>query len=230
MNASEENDKKDSKLIKFNKAGYVILESVIPADYLETAQRVTIELKQYLIDEGLIGTEKDFGAPFYWSGIDMAGMLSKELYDMYTSDFMHEIASKYLEAEPYLFNDQIVVKMPNEEFQFSPHYDNQYGPDPEGAVKGHFKTITCAWILDDFTESNGPISLQHKETGEWSIPLPKAGDIMIWDGNTTHESGINRDINSRRIWLNVYSTINMSTLAPGFHNFYTDKFDGNTRQ
>lgn len=217
------------ELEEFNRRGWIILESVISNQDLETARRVTAELKQYLIDEGLIGTEKEFGAPFYWSGIDMAGMLSKELYEMYTSNFMHEIASKYLRAEPYLFNDQIVVKLPNEDFEFSPHYDNQYGPDPEGALKGHFKTITCAWILDDFTELNGPISLQDPKTGEWSTPLPKAGDIMIWDGNTVHKSGINRDINSRRIWLNVYSTINMSTLAPGFHNFYTDKFDGTNR-
>jgi len=216
-----------TQLQKFKEEGYIILENIIPTDYLEAAKRVTIELKQYLIDEGLIGAEKDFGAPFYWSGIDMAGMLSEELYNMYTSSFMYQIASKYLEAAPFLFNDQIVVKLPNEEFEFSPHYDNQYGPDPEAALKGHFKTITCAWILDDFTPENGPVSLQHPTTGEWSTPLPKAGDMMIWDGNTVHKSGINRDINPRRIWLNVYSTLNMSTLSPGFNNFYTDKFDGN---
>lgn len=218
-----------SKLNQFREDGYVILENIIPLKYLQAARKVTLELKQYLIDNGLIGTEKEFGAPFYWSGIDMAGMLSNELYEMYTSGFMYDIASMYLEADPYLFNDQIVVKMPDEDFEFSPHYDNQYGPDPEGALNGTFKTITCAWILDDFTELNGPISLQNKNTEKWVTPLPKAGDIMIWDGNVIHKSGINRDINSRRIWLNVYSTVNMSTVAPGFHNFYTTKFDGNTR-
>ena len=28
----------------------------------------------------------------------------------------------------YLFNDQVVVKLPNEEFSFEPHRDNQFKP------------------------------------------------------------------------------------------------------
>jgi hypothetical protein len=218
-----------TSLEKFKEAGWVHLKGALPITEVEKAQRITIQLKQRLIDLGLIGTEKEFGTKMYWSGLDMAGMESRELYDMYTSSAMYEIASLFLEAQPYLFNDQIVVKLPNENFEFSPRYDNQYGPDPEAALKGDFKTITCAWILDDFKMCNGPIHLQHKQSGVWSTPLPRVGDMLIWDGNTVHKSGINKDINPRRIWLNVYSTINMSTLAPGFNNLYTDKFNGNLR-
>ena len=55
--------------------------------------------------------------------------------------FGFEIASKFLGSKPYLFNDQVVVKLPNSGFVFEEHADNWYGPDPDGALEGKFKTI-----------------------------------------------------------------------------------------
>lgn len=62
---------------------------------------------------------------------------------MYESSMMMELTRSYLGDEFYLFNDQAVVKMPEEEFEFEAHFDNQYGQDPEG----NFKTINFTWIL-----------------------------------------------------------------------------------
>ena len=136
---------------------------------------------------------------------------------------MYDIATELLETdEIYLFNDQIVIKLPNEDFKFEKHTDNQYGPYNDLAEEGVFKTITSAWILDDFTIDNGPVSILNKQTNEWDIPLPKKGDMVIWDGNTLHESSINQSNKERAVWLCVYSTHDL-TLIKQYLNAGTTK-------
>ena len=44
-----------------------------------------------------------------------------------------------------------------EDFEFPIHTDNDLGPNPNGAKMGLFKTITCCWVLDDFTNENAEI-------------------------------------------------------------------------
>jgi len=198
---------------KFKEQGYIVIPNCI--DTIEDCKNICLSIRN--------SSEKQI--------ISVASFLSPELFRYYTSDFMYDIASQLLETEtPYLFNDQIVIKLPNENFKFEKHTDNGYGPYNELALQGVFKTITCAWILDDFTEENGPVSILNKKTNQWDIPLPKKGDMVIWDGNTLHESSINNTNKERAVWLCVYSTHDLTSIKP-FNsdffknkNFYCDRF------
>jgi 23S rRNA U2552 (ribose-2'-O)-methylase RlmE/FtsJ len=200
---------------KFKEQGYVIIPNCISNNIIEDCKQICLSIRN--------SSEKQV--------ISVASFLSPELFRYYTSDFMYDIASELLETdEVYLFNDQVVIKLPNEDFKFEKHTDNAYGPHNELAVKGEFKTITCAWVLDDFTEQNGPVAILNTQTNEWDIPLPKKGDMIIWDGNTLHESSINKSNKERAVWLCVYSTHDLTSIKP-FNseffknkNFYSDRF------
>jgi 23S rRNA U2552 (ribose-2'-O)-methylase RlmE/FtsJ len=215
---------------KFIEQGYIIIPNSIPKDDVDKCKDICLSLKHSVIDNNLIGTKKSFGNATYWRGIDVASYLQDSLYLYYTSDFMYDIAKDLLQTDTiYLFNDQIVVKLPNENFEFPEHTDNEMGPNPELAKDGGFKTITCAWILDDFTNENGPVSIFNKKTNEWDTPLPKRGDIVVWDGNTPHKSSLNLSNNERVVWLCVYSTHNLLTIesnrSEAYKNYYDTKFE-----
>lgn len=201
---------------KFKQQGYIVIHNCISEDMIENCKNICVSIRNS--DERQV--------------ISVASLLSPELFKYYTSDFMYDIATQLLETEDiYLFNDQIVVKLPNEDFKFEKHTDNAYGPHNELALQGVFKTITCAWVLDDFTEDNGPVSILNKQTNEYDIPLPKRGDMIIWDGNTLHESSINKSNKERAVWLCVYSTCDLMAIKPynstffKNKNFYCDKFE-----
>ena len=214
--------------LDFNKNGYIIYKNKIPTDFLHKAQDITLSLKNKIVDENLKGLKKDSGFPTYWEGLDMASSYSNELYEMYTSQLMYDIAKDLLETDTiFLFNDQIVVKLPNEEFKFEIHTDNEYGPNNEMALNGEFKTITCCWVLDDFTDENGPVIVYNLDTKEWDKLDTKAGDIVVWDGNTPHYSEENKSDKPRRVWVLVYSTKNLTHITKKsnmFERFYGDIF------
>lgn len=215
---------------EFIEKGYIIIPNSIPAADVNKCRDICLSVKNSIIDNNLLGTKKTFGNTTYWRGIDVASFLEDNLYLYYTSDFMYNIASQLLETDIiYLFNDQIVAKLPNEDFKFTEHTDNELGPNPELAKSGKFKTITCAWVLDDFTIDNGPVSILNKQTNEWDTPLPKKGDIIVWDGNTLHKSSINTTNKERVVWLCVYSTHNLleieSTNPDLFKKYYGKKFE-----
>ncbi len=200
---------------EFKKNGYIVIPNCIPITDIENCKNLCLSIRN----------------SEYNKVISVASFLSPELFEYYTSDFMYDIATQLLETdELYLFNDQIVVKLPNEDFKFEKHTDNAYGPHNELALKGVFKTITCAWVLDDFTKENGPVSILNTNTNQWDVPLPKKGDMIIWDGNTLHESSINQTNKERAVWLCVYSTHDLTSIKP-FNseffknkNFYCDRF------
>lgn len=215
---------------KFKSEGYIIIPNCIPNQDVDKCRDICLSIKNSVIDNNLLGTKKKFGNITYWKGIDVASILHSDLYLYYTSDFMYNIAKELLETNTiFLFNDQIVAKLPNEDFQFEEHTDNELGPSPELAKSGGFKTITCGWVLDDFTPENGPVSILNKQTNQWDTPLPKKGDIIVWDGNTLHKSSINRSNKERVVWLCVYSTHNLTELdspkSDLFKNYYNTKFE-----
>lgn len=197
--------------------GYKILKNKIPSVYLSVARKECLRLKKWLLRNDLIGSPSDLGSGEYWQGIETAGKLSPTLMRIYKSDFMLELAREYLGNEFYLFNDQVVVKMPNEMFAFEPHYDNQYGQDPEGT----FKTINFTWILDDQDRESGQIAL--KESGGWVHPKLEAGDILVLDGNQVHASGVNKTKMPRRNWCCVYAKE-----KPDHLNFYSERVSFNS--
>ena len=188
--------------------GYKVLKNVIPSTYLNIAQKETLRLKTWLLDKNLLGTRSELGTGTYWRGLETAGRLSRPLKQMYESSFMLELARKELGDTFYMYNDQVVVKMPKEQFAFEPHRDNQYGQDPTG----HFKTLNFTWILDDQKD------IRVLEGKSWLQPELEAGDILILDGNQIHCSGYNNSDKPRRNWCCVYSKE-----KPNYLDFYSEK-------
>jgi len=211
----------------FNENGYVIYKSHVPQHLIEKVQNITIEARLNIVNNKLQGKRKDFGGLQHWDGLEMAGMYYEELFKLYTSDLMYDIAKELLDTdEIYLFNDQIVVKLPNDGFIFKPHSDNGLGPNPKLASEGFYKTITCCWVLDDFTENNGPIILLNKETQIYETIYPKTGDIVVWDGETVHYSDENKSDKPRRVWLQIYSNKDVTKVPSdkNFKRYYSQRF------
>ena len=201
---------------------YKVIENVIPKEIVSFLQEYTLELKTRL--ETNLTKDKDIGSGTYWKGIDMASSFplatdkeNSKLYNIYTSDFMYNIITDFI-SSPYLFNDQIVVKMPGEDFQFEPHFDNQFGPSPEDK---ELITINCMLILDDFTDENGAIRVLDEE---WKTLYPRKGDILMIEGNTMHASSNNKSNQPRRAYLCVYSN---KPIGKNFQKgFYYEPFRG----
>jgi len=126
---------------------------------------------------------------------------------------MYDLVSQHI-PKPYLFNDQIVVKLPGEQFNFSPHRDNQFGPLPDDA---NLVTQNFTLVLDDFTQENG--ALQVWENKQWHTLLPKAGDIIMIEGNTIHKSAANNSDKPRRVYICHYTDRPIGeSFQKGFYN------------
>ena len=200
--------------------GYDILENKIPSDVIDYLQSYTMIVKERLVPQ--IGKDKEVGSGIYWKGLDMASMASictddenYKLFNVYTSKFMYDVITDYI-PEPYLFNDQIVVKLPHEDMKFEPHYDNQYGPFPNDK---ELVTINCMLILDDYTDENGAIKVFDER---WITLYPKIGDILLIEGNTLHSSENNNSDYSRRSYICVYTN---KSIGKGFQQgFYHEQF------
>ncbi|MDB4061263.1 phytanoyl-CoA dioxygenase family protein [Vicingaceae bacterium] len=215
------------KLLEFKELGVTILPSVFSDETIGSIRNISLELKSRFGNEAIIGTKKQHGVPTFWKGLDMASQYNEELYKLYTSKSMLKIAGYFLNtSEVYLYNDQVVVKSPKEDFEFESHCDNQYGPNLMLAQKGVFKTITCCLVLDDFTEHNGAIKFTTKVESEIT-PLPKSGSLIVWDGNTIHSSTNNLSNGSRCVWLLIYANTDIHKLPAEqdyFNRFYNQKF------
>ena len=107
---------------------FEIIEGILPDDLITELREICIEYKNQTLN--VLGKSKKYGSGHHWRGIDMAskfprGEYNRELYSIYTSALLHELIRRYL-SPVYLFNNQIVVKLPHEEFEFPKHKDNQY--------------------------------------------------------------------------------------------------------
>lgn len=208
----------NEQLFEFKEKGFIHLKNVIKSEELEITRNLAIELK--LKYSEFEGQTRENGSGYFWKGLEMASTLDDRLYPQYTSNTMIELAKKYLEVEePYLFNDQVVVKLSNEVFAFEPHFDNQYGINPEAALRGEFKTINFCQILTDMPIESGPISCFNNKTNEWETITAKAGDIIAIEGNTIHGSTLNTSNNIRVVYACVYSTHPIGNFQKGFYNY-----------
>lgn len=214
----------------YKEQGYIHIPNVINEDLLIYTRNLAVKMKyKYLHSFGKL---RDSGTGVFWSGFEMASKLEPNLYKCYTSEIMFNFSKILLETEePYLFNDQVVVKLPNEDFSFKPHYDNQFTPDPEQCKIGKYKTVNIAWILHDMTSESGAIICLNKKTNMWEEIIAKAGDIIAIEGNTMHFSNKNNSIYIRGLYACVYSTkpignyhINKDYPYPHFKGFYNEKF------
>ena len=202
----------EKSLDKYNKNGYIILEDILSDDTLHYLKEYTLVLKNRMISNPHFETfTKPNGSGYYGRFHDMASSSpladdseNEKLFDIYTSKMMYDISVKYLQTnEVYLFNDQVVVKLPNEPFHYESHRDNQYGPFPN---RSDLKTMNCMLVLDDFSDENGGFEIKNKDTDKWDSVYPKEKDILLMDGNTYHKSGINKSDNPRAVYICVYST------------------------
>ena len=199
----------------FDKQGYLLIKDIIPSVILSPTRRLAINLKRDKISE--LGKPREYGTGTYWRGIEMASKLEEELLFSYLHPFMQQIVPVFLNTQKvFLFNDQVVVKLPKEEFAFPEHFDNQYGPDPEGALKGDFQTINFMWALTNTSKESGALEIKNKETGNWDLVEAEVGDIIAIDGNTLHRSDHNTTDQIRAMYACVYSTKLMD--FDGFHN------------
>ena len=199
----------------FDKQGYILIKDIIPSVILSPTRRYSINLKRDKVSE--LGKPREHGTGTYWRGIEMASKINEDLLFSYIHPFMQQIVPVFLNTkEIYLFNDQVVVKLPNEEFSFPEHFDNQYGPDPDGALNGDFQTINFMWALTNVPKESGALEIKNKETSNWDLVEAEAGDIIAIDGNTYHRSGHNQTDKIRAMYACVYSTKQMN--FEGFHN------------
>ena len=175
--------------LDYSTKGWVHLPNMVPQSQIDRIRDIGIEMR--------IDVKKYSD----WKGIPCASRFSKDLYKFYTSDIMYTISQKYLGDTVYLFNDQIVVKLPHDTMAFSPHYDNQYGPDSNSGKN----TINVSVILDDFTDDNGALSLKNLDDGQWITIYPKKGDLVAIGGNTYHKSGMNLTDSPRGLYACVYT-------------------------
>lgn len=150
-----------------------------------------------------------------WKGIPCAGKFDQTLFSMYTSSIMKFLATQLLGDTVYLFNDQIVIKLPGDSLEFEPHFDNQFGPNSDGTIH----TVNMSCILDDITVHNGGLDVKNRDDGQWVKLSPKKGDIVAINGNTYHRSFRNNTERSRGLYACVYTEKPIQ-----FNGYYTQEF------
>jgi ectoine hydroxylase-related dioxygenase (phytanoyl-CoA dioxygenase family) len=176
-----------------------------------------------LIDEDIINSEKDIGGSLRrdyekyseWKGISCAGRFNEDLFEIYTSQIMYDLTRQILGDVVYLFNDQIIIKLPNELFAFPEHYDNQYGPNKNLGTH----TINILWVLDDITVENGSLEVKNADNERWNTPVLKRGDVLVINGNTLHRSDHNKSADERGLYACVYADKPITV-----DGFYREKF------
>lgn len=198
--------------------GWVHIPNAVPQEHIEMLREVGLQLR-YKMDD-LAGTPAKRGPEFYTEGdhkiVPCASSLDDRLMEVYRSQYMYEIVSRLFPADKfYLFNDQIVYKLPNDNMGFIWHYDNQFG----NAHQRGARTMNCMIIIDDINEENGGLLLQDRDNSKERSIFPKAGDIVIVDGNTYHASADNIGDTPRGLYACVYATKPLH-----FQNYYNEQF------
>tara|TARA_B100000780_G_scaffold274852_1_gene240494 strand:+ start:56 stop:682 length:627 start_codon:yes stop_codon:yes gene_type:complete len=196
-------------ITKYKKHGWVHIQEAIPKHIVSELRERAIKWRDWVNVRG--GTPSKYGPTQHWQGLGCAGMYDEYLMEFYTSDLMFEISSELLQTKDiWLYNDQIVVKLPNDDFQFGEHTDNSVGGNSN---KGK-NTINISVILDDFTDENGTLQIRDKKI------YPKAGDIVAIHGDTPHQSQSNKSDKPRCLYACVYSDEKLK-----WQQFYVSKFN-----
>ena len=118
----------------YRQKGWVVIENALNLQEVDMVKRIGEDMRLHAADYST------------WSGIYCAGNFDYRLFQSYTSPTMKNLAREILGDEVYLFNDQIVIKLPNDRLRFEPHKDNQYGPNSDGSIhtsicRGYLTTL-----------------------------------------------------------------------------------------
>lgn len=195
--------------LHYKKHGWVHIENVIPQNLIDIVTEVSQECKQIAVENE--HTPAPYGTRIHWKGLGCASKYEPRLLECYKSEVNRKIATELLETDTlYLYNDQIVLKLPNEEFEFEEHYDNQYSSNRDNRIH----SINLSWILDDFTDDNGTLNMSGQQI------YPKKGDIVAIRGDVIHSSKPNISNKSRLLYACVFNGN-----EPVIHeNFYREKW------
>ena len=183
--------------------GYVHLRNQVDTDIIDEIKRRGMKQRSW-VDERPVANH-------------IAGRHDEYIHNFYKSKFMYNLATSILgQDDIWLFNDQIVIKKPNDNFVFPEHTDN----DVVDANKDYkIETVNISVILDNFTDENGTLEILSQLTNDWVSVYPKKGDIVAIRGNTLHRSGENKSSESRGLFACVYTEKKIK-----FGQFYTEKF------
>ena len=188
----------------YNDKGWVHIPNFIDSGVIDVVRTIGISMRN------------EYSKYSSWKGISCAGQFNDTLSKMYTSNDMMDLSKNILGNNVYLFNDQMVMKLPNDRLEFKMHFDNQFGPNNNHGIH----TINVSWILDDITIDNGSFEIQNTDNNNWCTPVLKAGDVIVIGGNTLHRSYANKSDKARGLYACVYSDKPI-----GFAGFYNERFD-----
>ena len=206
--------------IDYIQKGWVHIKNFVPEFVVKELRERAIKWRNWV--EPKVGTPCKYGGPVHWKGLGCAGMYDEYLMEFYRHEIMEELSSELLNTKNvWLYNDQIVVKLPNDNFKFEPHTDNSVG----GNSNEGKNTVNICVILDNFTDENGTLEIFNKNDGEKVRVYPKAGDVVAIHGDTPHQSEPNNTENPRCLYACVYSSEQLH-----FHNFYSVPFSENPRK
>lgn len=144
-------------LAEYKKEGWVHIKNVIPSNLMDVVHKASQPLKEISLQN--LWTPAPYGNKLHWLGMSCSASYDNTLWQCYKSSINRKIATTLLETEKiYLYNDQVVLKLSKENFNFKEHYDNQFTNNKDNKIH----TINLSWILDDFTEENGTLSIKAK--------------------------------------------------------------------
>ena len=213
---------------QFQREGYFILESVIPAaivDALQSECMRFVEARDREMEAKGITSDHitHYKKRYFIHGRDAdSPIMTKFLF----SDLMAQICRATLGDTAYLFHEQYVVKAADTDSKFAWHQDSGY--------VGHYHRayLSCWCALDDMSVSNGTVYiLPYSRDGRNSaddiidhtveertndkvgykgddpgIPaIVPAGSIVVFSSRTFHRSGPNMTDQYRRSYLAQYS-------------------------
>lgn len=196
--------------------GWVTIPGIVPDHHVELLRDRGIRLREWV--ESMKGLSANHG-PFQYCDLPIvpcAATIDGSLWEVYRSDYMWDVANTLLGTNPYIFNDQMVYKLPNDRMEFGWHTDNQFG----NANQIGARTINCSIIIDDFTPDNGALTVRNADNNKIVDLYPKSGDIIAIDGNCEHSSGKNNTNQPRGLYACVYSD-----KALHFEQYYNNYFE-----
>ena len=217
---------------QFEREGFAVLESVIPQTVLAQLREECAYFVGYT-DSWMDREKLDvFGITHRGKRYFISNRYrsSQRMIDFLFGSLMKSIVGSFVGDDVYLFNEQWVVKGPEQGMKFAWHQDSGYVKfyDPNTVHKPY---LTCWCALDDVSHENGTISvmphsvvgtrntiLDHmQETGtndlvgysgqesgvELSMP---AGSIAVFSSTSLHRSSANKTKMQRRAYLAQYSS------------------------
>ncbi len=213
---------------QYNRDGYFILESAMPANVLEALRgecmRLVAEFDQEMEAKGVQSQNISHYKKRYFIG--NRSVNSPIMTEFLFSELMAAICRATLGETAYLFHEQYVVKAADTDSKFAWHQDSGY--------VGHYHRayLSCWCALDDMSVENGTVYiLPYQRDGRGSTDeimdhaveertndkvgyrgddpgeaaIVPAGSIVVFSSRTFHRSGPNMTDQYRRSYLAQYS-------------------------